>query len=49
MYKNTLEAAIESEFSGNFKKLLIGLLQANRSAWSTEVDVAKMRKDAELL
>lgn len=45
MYKKTLEKWVESETSGRFKKLLMSLLQANRSENKTP-DVNMCRKDA---
>eukprot|EP00041_Stephanoeca_diplocostata_P017063 m.339439 g.339439 ORF g.339439 m.339439 type:complete len:354 (+) comp20583_c1_seq7:241-1302(+) len=45
-YEVDLEDEVLREARGSFKKLLIGLLQANRTPWETEVDMAKCRKDA---
>uniref|UniRef100_UPI00358FFCE7 annexin A4-like n=1 Tax=Myxine glutinosa TaxID=7769 RepID=UPI00358FFCE7 len=44
-FKRSLEDDIISETSGNFKNLLIGLLQGGRDS-STVVDVARAEKDA---
>lgn len=49
MYKVDLDKAIEKGCSGQFAKLMIGLAQANRTPWNTEVDTVKMRADARKL
>jgi len=49
MYDISLEDHIKKETSGAFMKLLIGLAQANRTDWKTEVKVDKCKRDAEAL
>lgn len=49
MFDIELEEHIKKECNGPFAKLLIGLVQANRTDWKTEVKVDKCKRDAEAL